>query len=67
MSCSRSCASKSETNGASSARSKGWMLISFMEVMLCEVRAGGKKIHRTTLMREKWIFGSIYERPGLAE
>jgi hypothetical protein len=34
---------------------------------ICEVRAGGKKIHRTTLMREKWIFGSIYERPGLAE
>jgi hypothetical protein len=34
---------------------------------ICEVRAGGKKIHRTTLMREKWIFGSIYERPGLYE
>ena len=34
---------------------------------ICEVRAGGKKIHRTTLMREKWIFGSIYERAGLAE
>ena len=34
---------------------------------ICKVRAGGKKIHRTTLMREKWVFGSIYERPGLYE
>jgi hypothetical protein len=30
-------------------------------------RAGGDKSHRTTLMREKGIFGSIYEGPGLAE
>jgi hypothetical protein len=27
----------------------------------------GQGIHRTTLMHEKGIFGSIYEKPGLAE
>jgi hypothetical protein len=26
-----------------------------------------QEIHRTTLMGEKWIFGSIYEKPRSAE